>query len=222
MATILKSTSNLSQSGPADRKIAYDLTDLGDRADDYLNGVRQQAAQIIGEAKQQAEQIRSEAQAAGRKAAEEAAEQLLDQKVAQRMRSLTPALQSAVAQLTDAKSAWQQHWEASAVRLATSIAERLVCREIDKTPELTLGWVREALELAAGSTGVVLRLNPQDHAALSAEVHAMVEEVFQPAGRARMVADPEITAGGCRVDTEFGSVDQRLEARLERVEQELL
>jgi flagellar assembly protein FliH len=38
----------------------------------------------------------------------------------------------------------------------------------------------------------------------------------------RIVADESITAGGCRVDTEFGSLDQQLEAQLARITEELL
>jgi len=35
------------------------------------------------------------------------------------------------------------------------------------------------------------------------------------------VADPDITPGGCRVDTQFGSIDQQLETQLARIEEEL-
>ena len=36
-----------------------------------------------------------------------------------------------------------------------------------------------------------------------------------------IVADPEITTGGCRVETQFGMIDQQFEAKLERIEEEL-
>ncbi|MBW8885281.1 MAG: hypothetical protein JF612_11035 [Planctomycetia bacterium] len=38
----------------------------------------------------------------------------------------------------------------------------------------------------------------------------------------RIVEDSAIAAGGCRVDTEFGSLDQQLEQQLARIAEELL
>jgi flagellar biosynthesis/type III secretory pathway protein FliH len=35
------------------------------------------------------------------------------------------------------------------------------------------------------------------------------------------VADPNITLGGCRLQTAFGVIDKQLEAQLQRVKQEL-
>ena len=40
-------------------------------------------------------------------------------------------------------------------------------------------------------------------------------------GVTQVVADAAITPGGCRVDTEFGSLDQQIEAQLNRITSEL-
>jgi flagellar biosynthesis/type III secretory pathway protein FliH len=36
-----------------------------------------------------------------------------------------------------------------------------------------------------------------------------------------LVSDATVTAGGCRVETRFGTIDQQFEAQLARVEEEL-
>jgi flagellar biosynthesis/type III secretory pathway protein FliH len=36
-----------------------------------------------------------------------------------------------------------------------------------------------------------------------------------------VVADPQVSLGGCRVETRFGVIDQQFEAQLARIEQEL-
>ena len=41
-------------------------------------------------------------------------------------------------------------------------------------------------------------------------------------GKVRIIADGAISAGGCRVDTEFGSLEQQLEQQLARIAEELL
>ena len=84
----------------------------------------------------------------------------------QQLATLLPALGQAVAEIRQAKQAWLTHWEQSAVHVASAIARRLVRRELSRSPEITLTLVREALELAAGSSHVRLHFNPADHEAL--------------------------------------------------------
>jgi flagellar biosynthesis/type III secretory pathway protein FliH len=68
---------------------------------------------------------------------------------------------------------------------------------------------------------MTLRLNPQDHATLGQQVEAIAKQVAS-AGTLQIVPDASITPGGCRIDTEFGSLDQQLEAQLARITEELL
>ena len=58
----------------------------------------------------------------------------------------------------------------SAVHVAAAIAARVIRRELTRQPEITLTLVREALELAAGSSQVRIHLNPDDHQALAGQV----------------------------------------------------
>jgi flagellar assembly protein FliH len=220
MATIIKTDEPQRQSGSAFRAVAYDLTDMAAQADSYLGSVRGQAAQIVEQAKREADAIRQQAETAGRRAAEQAIERILDEKVAQQMKTLTPALQSAVRQVEDAKQAWLRHWEACTVELAVKIAGRLVRGELQRRPEISAAWIRESLQLAAGSGDVTIRLNPADQETLSRQVQQLAA-VFAPLAKVTVVADETISPGGCKLVTEFGTVDQQLEAQLERVKEEL-
>jgi flagellar assembly protein FliH len=220
MATIIKTDEPQRQSGAAFRAVAYDLTDMAAQADSYLGSVRGQAAQIVEQAKREADAIRQQAETAGRRAAEQALERILDEKVAQQMKTLTPALQSAVRQVEDAKQAWLRHWEACAVELAVKIAGRLVRGELQRRPEISAAWIRESLQLAAGRGDVTIRLNPADQETLSRQVQQLAA-VFASLAKVTVVADETITPGGCKLVTEFGTVDQQLEAQLERVKEEL-
>ena len=80
--------------------------------------------------------------------------------------------------------------------------------------------LREALQLAAGSGEVRVLLNPKDHQALGGQVQSLVKEL-SGLGPTQVVADASVSAGGCRVETRFGSIDQTFEAQLARVEEEL-
>jgi flagellar biosynthesis/type III secretory pathway protein FliH len=57
-------------------------------------------------------------------------------------------------------------------------------------------------------------------AALAGEVERLAGELSR-LGKPRIVADPKIEIGGCRVDTRFGTIDQQFAAQLARIEQEL-
>lgn len=220
MATIIKRESQQYASGTELRDIAYDLTDMAGQADAYLQQVRAEAAKIVQQAETEAANIRQQSEEAGKQAAESAIERILDEKVAQQMKSLTPALAVAVKQVEDSRQDWLRHWESSATRLACEIAARIIRREIESEPEIALQWVRDALQMAAGSAEITVRLSPADHETLGPQVQQLVE-VFQSTATAQIVSDPSIAPSGCRVETEFGSVDNQLETQLERLQEEL-
>jgi flagellar assembly protein FliH len=100
------------------------------------------------------------------------------------------------------------------------MAERILRQSLPKTPDVTLTLVREALELAAGGARIKLHLNPQDHDALKPQLEQLAGELAD-LGPTHIVADPQVTHGGCRVETEFGTIDQQFEAQLARIEEEL-
>jgi len=200
--------------------MAYDLTDLAGQGDAYLLEVRAEAVKITQQAEQEAAVIRQEAEAAGKQAAEGAIERILDEKVAKQMKTLTPALASAVQQIEDSRQDWLRHWESSATRLACDIAARIVRRELQTEPEIALQWVQEALQMCAGAAEITVRLHPSDHETLGEQVRQLTE-VFQPVATAKIVADASLSVSGCRIETEFGSIDQQLETQLERLQQEL-
>ena len=213
MATILRAAD--APAGPHVAALNFD--DLQVRAGRYLDQVRTQAAEIVAEANDQAEAIRRQAAEQGRRAAMEDVAQMVTAQVAPAL----AALQQAASELRQAKQAWLSHWEASAVRLAGAIAERIVRQELGRQPEIALTLVREALELAAGSPGVRLRLNPEDHDALGAQVRALID-TMSALGDAEVMADAAISRGGCRVETRFGTIDQQFESQLKRIEEELI
>ena len=80
--------------------------------------------------------------------------------------------------------------------------------------------VREALELAAGSGSIQLRMHPDDLAVLGSQVELLTGELAR-LGTPEILADPTIEKGGCRVETRSGSIDQQFAAQIARIEQEL-
>ena len=203
MATVIRATDHERSA----QGVAFRLDDLAAQTG---------AEQIVNRARQDAEEIRQQARQEGFARGMEQVEQM----VARKLAGVLPALTGAVEDIQRAKHTWLRHWEACGVRLATAIAERVIRRELAQRPEIAVGLIREALELTAGSSHLRIHLNPADREALGDQVDLLTKEL-SPLGTAELISDPSITPGGCRVETQFGIVDQQFETQLKRIEEEL-
>lgn len=221
MATIIrKSSVDEETSGRPVMQVAFNFEDMNDRANEYLETVRREAAKIVQQAHQQAEQVRKQAEALGRATAQQQARLALEQELSERVATLAASLDKLVAETNDAKADWLRRWEQSAVAVATAIAERIIRREISHRPEITLDLVREALHLAAGAADVTLHLNPADYELLGANAETLTTTLGRLAPT-EIVADPNVTPGGCVVQTNLGQIDQQIESQLARIQEEL-
>ena len=221
MATIIKRQTHERRESAATRPAAYNLADMADHGERYLATVRAEAAKIVAAARQEAAEIRRQAEVEGRAAAEKAVDQALDAKIAGQMETLTPAIERVVHQLEDARQQCLCHWEASVVHLARAMASRLVRREVESVTEISLGWTREAVQRTAGASEVGVRLHPTELENLRDQTEKLIA-AFRPLATAQLVGDPQIPPGGCRIETKLGSVDGHFETQLRRLAEEML
>jgi flagellar assembly protein FliH len=124
----------------------------------------------------------------------------------QRLEAVMAALAQPLKDLDDAI-------EEELLALAMAVARQLVRREIKTDPGQIVAVVREALAvLPAASRRVRLHLHPDDA--------ALVRDALSvPEGDNawRIMEDPVLTRGGCRIITETSQVDATLESRLNAV-----
>ena len=219
MAGIIKA-GEYDRAATALQSVAFNFEDMSTRANDYLSVVRQQAEQILQQSKAKAEQIAADAKEEGRRAALLEAQQSLGATLDQQLTTLLPALQQAVQDIRHSKAVWLTQWESQTITLATAIAARVIRREVASTPEITVDLIRDALELAMGAGRLTIQLSPQDYDALRDRAEHVARQLGK-LGATEIVADPDISPGGCRVVTEFGVIDQTFEAQLARIAEEL-
>ncbi len=212
MSTIIRASNHNHTS----QTVAFNFDDMAARAQGYLDKVRAEAKQIVQKAAQEAQTIRQNAEKEGKAAGQQAVEQM----VAKQLTNVLPALRNAVGEIEHAKQGWLKHWEGSAVHVATAIAQRLIRRELQQDPQIPVALVREALQLAAGNARIRIHLNTEDHRAIAQQVESLVQELSTMT-EAEIVASDSVSRGGCRVETEFGVIDQQFEAQLKRIEEEL-
>jgi flagellar assembly protein FliH len=179
-----------------------------------------QAVELVARARAEADAIRQAAREQGTEAAMIEAAQVAREQLDRHWSQAEAAVREAIEQIGVARAHWLAHWEKTAVHVAVAIAERLIRRELREVPEITLDLVRESLELAAGSADVQVRLHPHDYELLRPRLETLSQELHSLA-TARIVSDPHIGPGGCRVDTRFGTIDQQFASQLARIEQEL-
>ncbi len=111
--------------------------------------------------------------------------------------------------------------EPELVRLALAVAGKVVAGEVALDRGVVTRIAAEALQAARDRREVVVRVAPADAAALRAEEPRLLEAL----ARARAVAireDPAVGRGGVVVETEAGTVDARIETRLDALRRALL
>ena len=99
----------------------------------------------------------------------------------------------------------------SLARVAASIAQQVVRDELIARPERIARVAQEAVEaVLLSARHIVVQVNPQDLAL----VEQGAADAIAARG-ARLVGDPGIEPGGCRVLSDVGTIDARIGARWE-------
>lgn len=151
---------------------------------------------------------------------EERLKQEADSITKEALQTLMPALEKAVENLVTAENVFVSRWEQGALQVAAAIAQQAIGRELPHMVDVPLKLLREALELAVGSVRLKIRMSPQDVESLGQEIDTLVRQIT-PLAETEIVADIRVPAGGCYLETSQGTIDQRIDSRLERIVSEL-
>lgn len=107
--------------------------------------------------------------------------------------------------------------ERQMVQIALAVARRILRREVSMDQDLVVALARVALDRLGDQVTATIRLNPDDCAAIVARRGS------EWAGtRITVVADPIVSRGGCRVESDLGFVDAGIDAQFEELVHALL
>lgn len=106
------------------------------------------------------------------------------------------------------------------VALALDIARKLVT-DIPVTVEMVEAAIREALSEVEGASEFHVRLNPEDLELLRRTESSLLARAAD-GSQVRFHGAPEVSRGGCLVQTRFGVIDGRRETRFELLKKSLL
>ncbi len=106
----------------------------------------------------------------------------------------------------------QQQMASALATAATSLARQVVRSELTVQPEQVASVAQEALDtLLLSARHITVRVHPDDHALVASGAADTLA-----ARGARLVADAEVSRGGCLVDSDIGAIDGTIETRWRR------
>ena len=114
-----------------------------------------------------------------------------------------------VASLDTELGALEQHLASSVARVATELARQVVRSELSVRPALVAQVAREAVNAVLMSARqITVMVHPDDHALVAGGC----DEALSARG-ARLLSQPSVARGGCRVESDAGVIDARIHAR---------
>jgi flagellar assembly protein FliH len=190
--------------------------------DAVLETMRQEAEQIVGQARSQAAEITAQA----RRAAEEELRRAHQEGMIA-ARAQTENMLQMLATLVAETQAWQVNLMRRSERLTLELVQDIAARLFGDgftldSPTLSLTFER-ALGEAKSLGDLRVRVHPDDLAMLG-ELWPTHQTALR-GQRIEMIPDLDIQHGGCFIDGQFGSVDGRVDTQMrlirERLDQEL-
>jgi flagellar assembly protein FliH len=231
---IIKANSVASLPGTGVR--AFRLNDVLEEAKAVVARARAQAEDTLRQAEARARQIEQEAglqaeergykegyerglaqgREAGHAEALEAARQEFDQQQA----GLVQSCQQIISTIEAERQAWHTAARQDLIDLAMAVARRVAHHVGREQREVVLANLEEAVRLVGARTDVTIAVNPRDAEAARAFAKSLIDmrEQWQ---KIRVMEEPDIAPGGCRVQWGSGSIDSTLETQLDRIEAEL-
>ena len=127
---------------------------------------------------------------------------------AQEGTALVRGLTKAADGVTRLRSDMLRQTERQMVQLALAVAQRIVQRELAADPAQLLEMARGVITRLDESVRVTVRLNPHDYEVTGAAAITG----FGP--NVTVAADPKVEAGGCRVESDLGTLEVGSEAQI--------
>ncbi len=110
--------------------------------------------------------------------------------------------------------------ENTLVSIALEVAQKLVSDMPISVP-MVESAIRDALAQVEGTAQITVRLHPADLELLQKADSPVLASTDSP-GEFRFLGSPEVTRGGCLVQTRFGTVDARRETKFDLIKRSLL
>jgi flagellar assembly protein FliH len=148
------------------------------------------------------------------------AEKALGEQLLKQRTEVHDLLEGALAALRDAVPQVIRDTESVMTSLALSVAQKIVA-DLPISAPIIEAAIRDALSQVEGTAQFTIRLHPADLELLQNTDSAILNST-DGTSEFHFVASPEVTRGGCIVQTRFGTVDARRETKMDLLKRSLL
>ncbi len=104
------------------------------------------------------------------------------------------------------------------LNLALNIAQKLILKEIERDPEISLRLIKEALNYIAEGTELNIKVNPEEYKFLEENLLKYIP----PSQKIKLIPDESISKGGIFIETSLGVIDATFEKRWKKLLETLL
>ena len=104
------------------------------------------------------------------------------------------------------------------LRISIKIAEKILQKKLAEEDDFTVTIVKNALKTVQDSTNLVIRVNPDDYEFIK----GMDSQLSSNGSNVNLSGDDGIERGGCKIESDWGLVDARIDTQLEKIYSELV
>jgi len=212
---------------------AFRLNDVMDEAKEFVARANAEAENILREAELRARRTEQDVRQAadergyregyqrglaeGRETGQRAAFKAAAERFQQQHASLMDCCRSMLSSINADREAWLTSARQDLVELAMAIARRVAHHVGHAHREVVLANLEEAVRLVGARSDVTIAVNPADDEAARSFASSLID-LREQWENIRVVSEPEIPPGGCRVQWGSGAIDATLETQLDRIE----
>ena len=106
------------------------------------------------------------------------------------------------------------------VEIALAVASKVLAREIADNPTTILPILKEALDKVSDQDQITIRVNPEDYE-MALMAKRDLQLMIKRDNTITITADHTVALGGCTIETALGTVDAKLDTKLELVHKAL-
>lgn len=189
-------------------------------ADEILTSAQAEAAELIEDARVQAEALREAAWQEGHHEGKIAARVAVEAEVHAEWESRKNALRSELerigAEIADAREQLWQRQESEMVALTLAIARQVVKTEVQQNPEVIRQIIANAIRRVTDKENLRIRVSIADSFKVK-EMRDDLLEVIDGLRHLEIIDDRRITDGGCVIETNAGTIDAKIETQFGEV-----
>jgi flagellar assembly protein FliH len=138
----------------------------------------------------------------------------------QMFRSVVQTFVEAAEQLKRVQQEFYRRVEGGILGLVLATTQKVVQREVDTQKDVILLVIREAISKTIDREKIHVRINPSDFDFVQSQ-KGEIAKAFDGIKHLVIEKDEAISRGGATVETDYGTIDARIERRFEEVEKAL-